>query len=287
MLIRSHAELVPAARAALDLGKLAEYNRLRSRIPIERERYYKVHRQTLQVVNSYFETDERADTVRRLRREIRMATKGIPTSALDGETPAGYISNGTEQLYNAQSHLLRSAYRRVAPLVHPDRSKYSAELFQQVNNAYALRDLTFLQEIYNRIVHEHDVFWCSSKGLDYVKQEIERPKVSLRILQSTPEFEIARAHQTGKRDLAKAMASRRLAELVVKLQAELNHLLTPSSHDGGQHVEKESGHSSSSADQGKEASASGCVEADADPESATGESSEQEEWDYRKNSWVE
>lgn len=237
MLIPSRVDLVPADKAVLDIGRLSEYYRLRARIPIERSKYYRVHRQTLQIVNSYFEKSEHFDTVLYLRREIRIATRGAPTKqALDSVTAAGYISNGTEQLYNAQQELVQTAYRVLAPLVHPDRSKYSRELFQQVRTAYALRDLTFLQETYIALVHEHDVFWCATKGLDYVRQELERPKVSLRILQSTPEFGIARAHMTGNKGTAEAAAKARITELVVMLNAELMHLLTHSTN-GASNVE--------------------------------------------------
>jgi hypothetical protein len=289
MLIPSRTDLVPAAHATLDLGLLAQYSKLKSRISIERDKYYRIHRQTLQIVNSYFDKNEHFETVLFLRREIRIATRGAPTkAALDSVTAAGYISNGTEQLYNAQSELVRTAYQQVAPLVHPDRSKYSRELFQQVRTAYALRDLTFLQETYITLVHEHNLFWRTRKGLDYVRQEIERPKVSLRILQSTPEFGIARAHLTGKPKVAESLAEARMTELVVMLNAELSHLLKP---HGVSNVEQES-EGRGTTDQEEESCASGSgrtnaeeesdgpgrqvagrIQANADPESAVGEGS--------------
>lgn len=290
MLIPSRTDLVPATYAVLDLGLLAQYSRLKNRISTERDKYYRVHRQTLQIVNSYFDKSEHFETVLFLRREIRIATRGAPTKeALDSVTAAGYISNGTEQLYNAQSELVRTAYRAVAPLVHPDRSKYSRELFQQVRTAYALRDLTFLQETYLTLVHEHNLFWRTTQGLEYARQEIERPKVSLRILQSTPEFGIARAHLTGKPAVAKSLAEARITQLVVMLNAELSHLLKP---HGVTNVEQESEGRRSTTGQEKESCASGSrcpgteeesdgpgrqvagrIQAQSDSESAVGESS--------------
>lgn len=283
MPILSRNELVPAANATVNVKALAEYQRLRQRIPVEREKFYKVYRQTLLVANQYFDTHELRDTVVRLRREIRMATKGIPTSHVENATAAGFISNGTEQLYNAQLHLCKAAYRMVAPLVHPDRSKYGRELFQQVRTAYALRDLTFLQETYIALVHEKDLHWVTTKGIEYCKQEIERPKVSLGLLQSTPEFKIARAHIQRNFDSAQRAANARMTELVVVLNAELNYLLTgslpgavnDSTEEVGSSQSDETG-SSSSTD--KESKASGRIEADSAGESTTGESGDEDRY---------
>jgi len=97
---RSRTELVPAARAVLDLGRLAEYSRLRSQISPARSKYYKVHAQTLRCANLYFDEFEGArDLVISLRREIRIASRGVATDIeLSAITAAGQISNGTEQL---------------------------------------------------------------------------------------------------------------------------------------------------------------------------------------------
>ena len=227
---RSSTNLVPVHRSILDLAALAQYRKLSGSIQKAREKYYRVHQQVLKIANLYFDADERRNTVIRLRREIRLATRGTPAMiAQDSITAAGYFSNGTEQLYNAETELLGAAYRAVRKYVHPDY-KYGTgdrEIFQLVNTAYMLRDLTFLQETYVKLVSEHDLFWCTTKGLAYAMQEMERPNVSLKILQSTPEFRISQLHMTGNRDSAASAASFRMAELVVKLNAELQHLLNP------------------------------------------------------------
>jgi hypothetical protein len=219
--------IVLADRAVVNIAAIAEYRRLFAKIGLQRARYYKVHKQTLAIVNSYFEKDERHQTVVRLRREIRLATRGTPiTISQESITAAGYVSVGTEQLYNAQSHLVRSAYLAVRKMVHPDLTKGNRELFQLVNTAYRLKDLTFLQETYLMLVKAHDVFWQAHEGLAWAAQEVERPGVSLKILQSTPEFAIASAHLRGRVQEAQLLAKSRLTRLVVELQAELNHLLT-------------------------------------------------------------
>ncbi|QBQ74554.1 hypothetical protein BcepSauron_174 [Burkholderia phage BcepSauron] len=208
----------------IDIAAIARFHALRAQIKVARERYYRLHASVLRAVNSLYEEDERHDTVVRLRREIRLATRGMPVrEAHEPVTAAGYISFGTEQLYNAETELVADAYRKVRTLVHPDHGG-DAELFQLVKTAYLLRDLTFLLETRLMLEHGHDLAWMQGPGIEWAEQEIQRPVVSTSILQATPEFAIARLLQQGKRDVAKSLASRRLAELVVTLQAELNHI---------------------------------------------------------------
>ena len=220
--------LVAADRSVINLGALAEYKRLRALIPKAREKYYRIHQQTLRLANLYFDQHEQRDYVVRLRVDIRNATRGYtPSQGLSTPTVAGYVTNGTEQLYNAQQHLLSSAYRKVRSLVHPDSSKLenSKELFSLVNAAFHMRDLTFLQETYISIVHRHDLFWQQSQGLVYVAQELERPLVSLRILQASPEFRIAQLHMTRNVEGAIRLADQRIKQLIVELTAEFNSLV--------------------------------------------------------------
>lgn len=222
-------DLVAADRSKLYLGALAEYRRLRALIPKERERYYRVHQQTLRVANLYYDQHEQRDYVVRLRLGIRNATRGsVPSSGMSTPTVSGYVTSGTEQLYNAEQHLLSAAYRKVRSLVHPDSSKLenSQELFQLVNAAYHLRDLTYLQETYLTLTNARDLFWQQATGLEYVKQELERPKASLRILQASPEFRISQLHMTRKFDEAAKLAGLRIQQLIIELTAELNSLLT-------------------------------------------------------------
>jgi len=285
-LLSSGTELVPYSRAVLNLPAVAEYRRLSKLIPQARSKFYRVHQQTLTVANLYFDKSEHRDTVIRLRREIRLATRGTPaTIAQDAITAAGYFSFGTEQLYNAEQHLVTSAYRMVRKLVHPDFNGGDRELFQLVNTAYRLRDLTFLQETYIMLVHSHDLFWAATKGLTYAKQEMERPKVSLHILQTTPEFQIARFHHTARYREASRLADARIKELIVNLNAELQHLLNPNPNPpNGVNSEDQHGNRHQEQQQQQqrkaegETGASGCVEADTDPESTTREGSEQESW---------
>jgi hypothetical protein len=220
--------LVCADKAIIDLAALHRHRLLWSKVVKERARYRKLYEQVLQVVNAYYEEEEGlTKLVKNLRYEIRIQTRGTPaTIAQDSISAAGFIPNGTEQLYNAQQHLLKSAYRLLAPMVHPDRGG-STELFQEVVTAYRLKDMTFLQELYLMLTKD-SLFWRSSEeAAAYCKQELERPAMSIQMLQQTYEFQITRKHVLGRPREARALAKERLAALIVELQRELSHMRNP------------------------------------------------------------
>lgn len=226
----------------VDLARLARYYNLKSQMEVARSKYFKLFNQSMNVASTYLDSLDESKTIIRLRREIRLATKGTPqTIAEDSITSAGYVSFGTEQLYNAQSHLVKSAYRMVAPLVHPDRGG-DVNLFQLVNSAYRLKDLTFLQETYLMLVKDN-VFWrCSTEAADYMLQEIERPKVSLTRLRTSPEFQIVMFHRSGAPDKAQAYAQDRAKALIYILQSELNWMLNPNPQPNATQNETEQHH---------------------------------------------
>ncbi|MGD0511245.1 MAG: hypothetical protein ABSA33_05390, partial [Candidatus Micrarchaeaceae archaeon] len=155
--------LVRADKARIDLAAIHHYALMWQKVLKARSRYTDLYNQVLRICNTYYDEEESLkDIVVGLRREIRMQTKGTPaTIAQDSITGAGFIPKGTEQLYNAQQHLLKSAYRMVAQLVHPDRPNGSHELFQEVVTAYRLGDMTFLQELWLRLTQD-TLFWRSS-----------------------------------------------------------------------------------------------------------------------------
>jgi len=211
----------------VDLGRLSEFYNLKARMLFVRQRFFKMHNQFLACASSYLDALPEAKTIIRLRREIRIATRGVPqTYAHEAVTSAGYVSAGTEQLYNAESHLVKAAFRMVAPLVHPDRQQGSDKLFQLVLAAYRLKDLTFLQETYINLVKDNVCWRCTDEALNYMRQEIQRPEVSLERLRTTPEFRIVMLHQQGKPEEARLFAQAMARHLVVKLQAELHFLYT-------------------------------------------------------------
>ena len=221
--------LISIDKARVDLSSVHHYSLLWKKVLKERALYTALYNQVLKVCNTYYDEEESlTKIVVSLRREIRMQTKGTPaTIAQDAITSAGFIPKGTEQLYNAQQHLLKSAYRVLAQLVHPDKPNGSHELFQEVVTAYRLGDMTFLQELYLHLTKD-SLFWRSSEdAIAYCKQEIQRPAMSIQMLQKTFEFEIVRQHALGKFDKARALAKERLAALVVELQRELSYIIDP------------------------------------------------------------
>lgn len=237
MPIPSSRSLVPTDSSTLDLSRLARYHITRERAIAARERYAKLAQQVTSIVNMYFEEfPEARDRVLRLRREIRIATRGVASDVGTSDLLESVaISQGvTEQLYAAQKHLVKAAYRVVVQLVHPDRSKYDAALFQQVQRAYEHNDLTFLQELYITLHKQPNLFWRQRDGVEFWEQEIERPTVSLRVLQSTPEFQICRAHMSGRTGEARERARKRLAELSFELWSELRSLSMERPYRGNQ-----------------------------------------------------
>jgi hypothetical protein len=220
--------LIPADSTYIDYRRLALYDELKERAAAVREQYAKLAQQVNMIANMYFsEFPDSHERVLRLRREIRLATRGVVSDiGVSDLSESVAISQGvTEQLYAAQKHLLKAAYRMLVSLVHPDRSKYDSAIFQQVQRAYEHGDLTFLQELYIRLQHEHDPRWRQYEGIEFWRQEIERPTVSLRVLQTSPEFEICRAHMSGRAQQAKKFAAARLSELEYQLWSELRSLL--------------------------------------------------------------
>lgn len=222
----------------VDLINLSRFHNLKVRMERERQRYYKLYQSSMAVASRYLDELPESKTIIRLRREIRLATRGTPlTIASTAITSAGYISAGTEQLYNAQAHLVKSMYRKIAPLVHPDRGG-DPELFQLALAAYRMQDLTFLQDLFWKLTKDN-VFWRSStEALEYMEQEIKRPEVSVIHLRSKPEFQIVMLHQSGKPDQAREFASAHARLLVLRLQRELNHLLVGDSKQTEQDLDK-------------------------------------------------
>lgn len=222
---------VPIEHARYDLEKAHHYRKLWSEVITARNRYFKLYQQMLNTVNRLYEDLPDAATVLRLRREIRNATRGIPAHlAQDAVTAAGYVSTGTEQLHNAQAHLVKNAYQKVARLTHPDRGG-SVDLFAQVNAAYHLKDLTFLQELYISLTKDSVLWRSSDEAIAYALQELERPRVSLVVLQATAEFAIFRLVRIGQEDQARSMAQQRLQQLVYLLTKELHSLQFPSLYE--------------------------------------------------------
>lgn len=225
----------------LNLGLLWRYHELKRQVKVERFKFQKLRNQVLDVCNLYFsEFEDLQRRVKDLRRDIRLATRGTPlTIAQSSATDNAYYYHGTEQLFNTNQLLLKDAYRKLMKLTHPDKVPGRRHLFDAVNVAYDLQDLTYLIELYLILNDEPNLHWRQAQGIAYQQQELERPNVSTKRLRNAPEFGIMRAHVVKKTDAAKRLAELRLLDLVISLNNELMYILHPT------HFQSENDHGSS------------------------------------------
>jgi hypothetical protein len=222
------SNIVVADATIIDPQRLRLYESLKSQTAVAREKYARIANQVNEVVKIYFdEFPELHARVKHLRREIRYATKGVLSDVISDDSYA--TTGGTEQLHSAQKHIIARAYKYVANIVHPDKPRGDLNLFLQVQRAYDLGDLTFLTELFIRLENEPDPRWRQYEGIEFWKRELERPKVSLKILQTSPEFSIVRLHASGNTLGAKRLAEVRLNELAYALWQELQSVLSPDS----------------------------------------------------------
>jgi hypothetical protein len=218
--------IVVADATRIDAARLRLYDTLKAETAQAREKYARLATRVNQIVNDYFDQFPGAHArVKHLRREIRLATRGVLSDVTSDDSYA--TTGGTEQLHSTQKHLISKAYKFVANLVHPDKPNGDINLFHQVQRAYEHGDLIFLTELYLRLECESDPRWRQYEGIEFWKRELERPAISLKILQNSPEYQIVRSHALQKFDHAKKLAQNRLADLEFELWHELQSLIMP------------------------------------------------------------
>lgn len=220
--------LVALDRNIVDLSKLYLYECLSKEVLTSRAKYANLLSSIQTVCNLYADNHTEVQSrIKTLRRSIRNLTKGQTlTDSLDSITDSFYLENTTEQLYVANSVLLKSTYRKLASLVHPDKQHGCNNLFIAVNAAYRNKDLVFLQQLYVNMVNSKNLFWVQTLGMDYVRQELERPTVSLTILVATsPLYSICQLHVTGNVSKCSALVLTYLLNQEVNLLQEYNSLL--------------------------------------------------------------
>lgn len=211
-------------QSTINLASVHKYALLWEKVLLARLKFSNLVKSTIKVCTSYIDKDLLV-TTRRLRLEIRLATRGTGTNySLDSVADDLYINANTEQLYNAQTVLLKSAYRKVAMLVHPDRGG-DDEMFNAVYSAYKNRDLTFLQEYYIMHTYSNDLFWKQSEGIDYALQELQRPAVSLEKFKSNPLYAVNRLHVISQKEKAQQAMKTYQLQLNVVLAAELKFIM--------------------------------------------------------------
>lgn len=166
--------------------------------------------------------------IKRLRLEIRMMTKGIPTTEpmtpVDERPVLRSDPFFNEQQYNTYTELLKRAFRKVAALAHPDKGG-DTDIFQQVLDAYEQRDLEFLTDIYIRLSTERNLYWQQSEaGLDHAISQMYRPSALEARMKAAPEFAVAQAYVQGNKLLANMLMALQLRDQIAALVKEINFL---------------------------------------------------------------
>lgn len=214
----------------IDLANLYVYNYLYSASKKEKAKTDKLIQYLDSVLAFYSKHHEKlCEERQRLRLEIRLITKGTPvTEPMDDLAESESITQYnqmTESQRIAFTELLKKAYKAVAMLCHPDREGGSVQVFQELEAAYADRDLTRINSMWLSLTKGRNLYWQSSEeGVDWASTELNRPMVTQEKLKSTPLYDIVRQHACGKVFKANALMHAYLKEEILKLMMELEHL---------------------------------------------------------------
>jgi hypothetical protein len=177
----------------------------------------------LRKVNEQVEQHELFEACKRLRRDIRLASRGAATT-VEHEAPI-QINFHSEQEWSAQTEILKRAYRALASMSHPDHGG-DKDLFHAVNTAYRLRDAQGLWILHVAHIKSKDRQWIAAEGLDWLDRQTKRLKSEEAKLRATPEFQITQAVQTGNAKRATVLADHYMRLLYVMLGRELAHVVS-------------------------------------------------------------
>lgn len=180
---------------------------LRRRAYEVRDRYERLLNQVNDQVWAVYALDpELENKIVAVMERIRVKTEGAPMTEFSDTVQAGdrdsvNTMGMTHQQREAHRFMCKKAWRRIAQLLHPDRSTADQELFQKLKDAYNQSDLVALQEFAltsEKPVVEQIQWWLT---------EIEKPPIRWQILQQMPMFQIARALSTGNPERARQLAA--------------------------------------------------------------------------------
>jgi len=201
-----------------------------------------MRQQVLNLVNKYVDQQELAAACKRMRRQIRLATRGAPLTAEADSVAQALLLEDSEQLYAAQTEILKRSYRQLAKVTHPDMGG-DPEVFHAVNTAYRLRDLKALYNLYVTLVQQRNLRWvCGPDALKWVSTEQKRSAVNLVRMRATPEFAIVQSHHSGNIERANVLAQAYIATLYARLQAEYHHIISKGAYDGQREAEEGQDH---------------------------------------------
>lgn len=229
-MLSSSRSLILHSQATINLGNLWAYNKLTKGAAQQRQAFTKLMTSVSETLEFYAQDyPELVDELNRLRLDIRLVSKGVPiTVPLDSASSHPVLTHEqgfSEQQYNAFTLLLRSAYKKVAMLCHPDRPGGSSELFKELTEAFETRDLTKITLMYTELSAGRNLYWQQSEqAVDHASTELARPQEQLKQLKSAPAFAIARYHVVGAFAQATKAMERQLKNEIVALLNELQYL---------------------------------------------------------------
>jgi hypothetical protein len=222
---------------------LAAYNKLRVAADKKREYYNRVIKQVDLIVGRLAEAycERELEIIEDLQRELRLITKGTPlTEALtpaDREPILTSTPGFSQRQYDAHTEVLKRAYRKLAMLCHPDRDGGDQSVFQEVEVAYAMRDINRLNAIYLSIVQGRNLYWQQSEGVYHVSSEYERYRVELELMQQTAGWRATRLYLAGQVNSAAEIVRIYLTDKIAALHCEINYIINQGNEHGKERTE--------------------------------------------------
>jgi hypothetical protein len=214
------------------------YRRLRLLADTNRRRYEQAVAQVDRVLDKLAEEHcaEQLDKLDDLRRELRLLVKGTPlTEAItpaDKEPILTHRPGFSQRQYDAETALLKNVYKKLAMMCHPDRPGGDREAWDEVEAAYAMRDINRLNAIYLTLVQGRNLYWQQSDGAYHVSSEAERYNVEIERMKQTQPWKIARLYLSGAVNTAVDTLRLYLADQIAALLNEINYVILKGIENG-------------------------------------------------------
>lgn len=159
---------------------------------------------------------QRVSYLLEIKRIHNLCMRGVPANG------AYDYSNfsGSNQQAQANKHMDRAMYKKLAQQVHPDKGG-SVEEFQALQKAYSSGDSRYIQNQFFSRFKESDPEWRAKEGIDHWQTEAQAVFVRLQSLKSTTQYTIAQLHQSGRKDLAEKTFGVMIEEVILNALNEL------------------------------------------------------------------
>lgn len=221
--------LVEYSKASINLTRLYRYHHLRSITKYQTDKYDRTVERMTKICDKYMDQESIAkitDRIKAIKLEIRNATRGQANQeALDGESFAALdIDRAGQQLSNAEQVMLKTAYRKLCNIAHPDKGG-NADLFHDIHTAYKHNDLLALQALYFQLHSGNDIFYQQSeKAVNKAHTDSIKPETKFQTLKSTTMYNVSRLHTIGRFDAASEILHNQVRLYEIALLTELQFL---------------------------------------------------------------